>query len=156
MDKNHFLELKIPPLVVFLGFAGFIWLLSIAVPWAAFALPAKKPIALAVAALGGLLAGPSIFSFLRARTTLRPEKPGKTTKLMVTGGYAISRNPMYLSLLFVLIGEAVYAANFAAVVPIPFFVAYLNRFQIMPEERALTSLFGSEFEAYSKRVRRWL
>lgn len=118
MDKNYFLELKIPPLVVFLGFAGFMWLLSIAVPWSAFALPAKKPIALAVMALGGLIAWPSIFSFLRARTTLSPEKPGKTTKLVVTGVYVISRNPMYLSLLFVLIGEAVYATNFAAEIPI--------------------------------------
>ncbi len=41
-------------------------------------------------------------------------------------------------------------------IPPPLFVSYLNRFQIKPEERALASLFGSEFGAYSKRVRRWL
>jgi protein-S-isoprenylcysteine O-methyltransferase Ste14 len=156
MDKNNFLELKIPPPVVFLAFAGLMWLLATAFPWASFALPAKKAIALAVAAAAGLFAGTSILSFLRAGTTLHPDKPGRTTKLVVTGVYAITRNPMYLSLLFVLIGWAIYLANFAAVVPVPFFVAYLNRFQIKPEERALASLFGGEFEAYSKRVRRWL
>jgi len=156
MDKTNFLELKIPPPVVFFAFAGVMWLLSIAFPGASFELPARKTVALAVAAAGGLFAGASILSFLRARTTLHPDKPMRTTKLVVTGVYSITRNPMYLSLLLLLIGWAVYLANCAAALPIPFFVAYLNRFQIMPEERALASLFGGEYEAYAKRVRRWL
>jgi protein-S-isoprenylcysteine O-methyltransferase Ste14 len=156
MDKTNFLELKIPPPVVFFAFAGLMWLLSIAFPAASFELPAKKPIAMAIAAAGGLLAGPSILSFLRAGTTLHPDKPMRTTKLVVTGVYSITRNPMYLSLLLVLVGGAVYLANCAAALPIPFFVAYLNRFQIMPEERALASLFGDEYKAYARRVRRWL
>ena len=156
MDKTNFLELKIPPPVVFFAFAGFMWLLSIASPMTSFELPAKKPIAMAVAAVAGLLAGASILSFLRAKTTLHPDKPARTTKLVVTGVYAITRNPMYLSLFLLLIGWAVYLANCASALPIPFFVVYLNRFQIMPEERALASLFGGEYEAYSRRVRRWL
>jgi protein-S-isoprenylcysteine O-methyltransferase Ste14 len=156
MDKKNFLELKIPPPIVFLVFTGLMWLLSIVLPRASFMLPAKKLIAPAIAAAGGLLAAASILSFLRARTTISPENPSSTTKLVVTGVYAITRNPMYLSLLFVLIAWAIYLTNLAAAVPIPFFVAYLNRFQIMPEERALASLFGNEFEAYRKRVRRWL
>ena len=156
MDKTNFLELKIPPPVVFFAFAGLMWLLSIAFPAASFELSEKKPITMAVAAVAGLLAGASILSFLRAKTTLHPDKPERTTKLVVTGVYAITRNPMYLSLLLLLIGWAVYLANCASALPIPFFVAYLNRFQIMPEERALASLFGGEYEAYSRRVRRWL
>jgi protein-S-isoprenylcysteine O-methyltransferase Ste14 len=149
------LELKIPPPVVFLVFAGLMWLLSVAVPWPALPLPAK-PLTMIFTALGGLFAAPSIVSFLCARTTLSPEKPNKTTKLVVTGVYALTRNPMYLSLLLVLIGWAIYLENVAAFLPIPFFVLTLNRFQIKPEERVLALLFGSAFEAYSKRVRRWL
>jgi protein-S-isoprenylcysteine O-methyltransferase Ste14 len=119
-------------------------------------LPAKHIIAAGIAAVGGILSVPAIVSFLLARTTIHPENPEKTTKLVVTGVYAITRNPMYLSLLVVLIGWGVYLSNVAALVPIPFFVIYLNRFQIIPEEKALRSLFGSEFEAYCEHVRRWL
>jgi len=111
---------------------------------------------LALAAVSGLFAGPSIWSFFRAKTTILPEKPNKTTTLVVKGVYALSRNPMYLALLFLLIGWAIYLGNFLSIIPVPFFVIYLNRFQIRPEEQALTKLFGQEYEAYTKRVRRWL
>ena len=52
-------------------------------------------------------------------------------------------------------------ANFAEYVPLalvllPAFVMYMNRFQIAPEERALTAMFGAEFGAYRQEVRRWL
>ena len=156
MNQTKILELKVPPPIVFLVFTGITWLISAALPSAGFAFPGKNMIATAIAAAGGLFGAPAIVSFLRARTTLHPEDPCKTTKLVVIGVYSITRNPMYLSLLLVLIGWAVYLSNLAAFVPIPFFVAYLNRFQIIPEEKTLTSLFGSEFEAYRKRVRRWL
>jgi len=117
---------------------------------------AKKPIAAGAAAVGGVFAGAGILSFLRVRTTLDPRAPNKAASLVTTGVYAITRNPLYLSLLFVLAGWAIYLSNLAALVAIPFFVKYLNQFQILPEERALASLFGSELKAYCKRVRKWL
>ncbi len=156
MGKNNLLELKIPPLAIFFVFAVLMWLLAKAVPLADFTLPTKNPIAAGIAAVGGVFAGAGILSFLRAKTTLNPFEPGKSSSLVTTGIYAVTRNPMYLSLLFVLVGWAVYLSNLATLVPIPFYVAYMSRFQIMPEEKALSSLFGGEFEAYRKRVRRWL
>jgi protein-S-isoprenylcysteine O-methyltransferase Ste14 len=156
MGKYNFLELKIPPVAVFFAFAATMWLLAMAVPLADVVLPAKKPIAAGAAAVGGVFAGAGILSFLRGRTTLDPRAPGKAASLVTTGVYAITRNPMYLSLLLLLAGWAVYLSNLAALAALPLFVAYLNRFQILPEERALASLFGSEFQAYCNRVRRWL
>ncbi len=156
MDKIKFLELKIPPPAVFLISGGLMKLLAVIAPSARFVLPASKPIALGIAAIGGLVALPAILSFLRAGTTVLPEKPVKTTKLVVAGVYSITRNPMYLALLFVLIGWAVYLTNVAAAVPLPLFVAYMTRFQIIPEERILASKFGSDYDAYARRVRRWL
>ncbi len=156
MNINHCLKLRIPPPVVFLVFAGIVWLLSKAVPSAGFNVQHKDMIAAGIAGASALFAGPSILAFLRAGTTLHPENPDKTTKLIVTGVYRVTRNPMYLSLLLLLIAWAIYVSNLGAFVPIPLFVAYLNSFQIMPEEKALRSLFGSEFEDYCKRVRRWL
>jgi len=151
-----FLELNVPPPIVFLSFAGLMWLVSALFPWASFVLPAKKMIALGIAAAGGMVAGSSILSFLRVGTTVHPHEPKKTSKLVVTGANRVTRNPMYLSLLFVLIAWGVYLANIASLLFVPLFVAYITRFQIIPEERALASLFGSEYESYCKRVRRWL
>lgn len=48
------------------------------------------------------------------------------------------------------------AMGLAALLGIPAFIDYLNRFQIAPEERALQALFGAEFDAYRAQVRRWL
>jgi protein-S-isoprenylcysteine O-methyltransferase Ste14 len=68
----------------------------------------------------------------------------------------MSRNPMYLGGLIMLLGCAIFLSNAIAFVLLPAYVVYLNRFQIAPEERVLTSLFGQTYLAYQARVRRWL
>ena len=76
---------------------------------------------------------------------------------LVTGGiYRWTRNPMYLAMLLLLIGWACVVSNWAALAMLPLFVAYLNRYQIGPEERALQARFGAEFASYRRKVRRWL
>jgi protein-S-isoprenylcysteine O-methyltransferase Ste14 len=55
-----------------------------------------------------------------------------------------------------LTGWAIFLSNALAYVFLPVFVLYINRFQIAPEERVLTSRFGQDFVAYQSRVRRWL
>jgi protein-S-isoprenylcysteine O-methyltransferase Ste14 len=63
---------------------------------------------------------------------------------------------MYVGILLVLLAWAVWLANVMAPVIMPAFVLYISRFQIRPEEAAMTTLFGEEYEAYRSRVRRWL
>jgi protein-S-isoprenylcysteine O-methyltransferase Ste14 len=63
---------------------------------------------------------------------------------------------MYLGFLLVLAGWCVYLTNWASALLLPAFVAYMNRFQIQPEERALSARFGHQFAGYAKTVRRWL
>ena len=76
---------------------------------------------------------------------------------MVSGGvYQFTRNPMYLGLLVTLLAWAAFLAKPLALLFLPVFVLYINSFQITPEERVLTSLFGAEYESYKARVRRWL
>ncbi len=154
--KTSSLELKVPPVIVFAVFAGIMWLLPRAVPGAGVAFPARGFIAAGMTVIAGILALAGISSFLKAKTTLNPHKPERSASLVTTGIYALTRNPMYLSLLLVLIGWAVYLSNLASFVLPPFFAAYIDRFQIRPEERMLVSLFGSEFKSYCKRVNRWL
>jgi protein-S-isoprenylcysteine O-methyltransferase Ste14 len=75
----------------------------------------------------------------------------------VTGGvFRWSRNPMYLGMLVALAGWAAYLANATAFLLLPAFVAYLNRFQIRPEEQALLARFGPPYSEYMATVRRWI
>ena len=75
---------------------------------------------------------------------------------MASGVYTVTRNPMYVGLLLVLSGWAIFLSNVVAFIFLPVFVVYMNRFQIVPEEKTLASRFRRNFEAYQSRVRRWL
>ncbi len=152
----HALELKIPPavlgaVVVFLMWVASRWGSAFDVP-----IPGRISIAACLALLGAVIASSGILSFRRARTTVNPTKPGAASSLVVSGIYGFTRNPMYLGFASVLLALAVFLSNALALLLIPMFVAYLNRFQICPEERALGSRFPEEFAAYKARVRRWL
>jgi protein-S-isoprenylcysteine O-methyltransferase Ste14 len=72
------------------------------------------------------------------------------------GIYTITRNPMYLGGLMMLTGWAIFLSNALVFLFLPVYMLYIHRFQITPEERVLTSLFGREYVAYQSRVRRWL
>ncbi|MEM7291268.1 MAG: isoprenylcysteine carboxylmethyltransferase family protein, partial [Pseudomonadota bacterium] len=72
------------------------------------------------------------------------------------GIYNFSRNPMYLGLSFVLTGFGLWLGNFAALFLVPCFVAYITRFQIIPEEEILHEKFGTEYVEYCERVGRWI
>ena len=63
---------------------------------------------------------------------------------------------MYLGMLIGLLAWAVYLASSLALLGPVAFALYITRFQIIPEERAMQSLFGSAFSKYSESVRRWL
>jgi protein-S-isoprenylcysteine O-methyltransferase Ste14 len=76
---------------------------------------------------------------------------------LVTGGvFRVTRNPMYLSLLLYLLAWCVYLSSWPAFVFLPLFVLYITQFQIKPEERTLSTLFGAQYSSYMERVRRWL
>lgn len=149
------LELRIPPPVVGLLVAAAMWGIARALP---ALLAVRDPeFAAAVVALIGLafdLAG--IVSFYRAKTTINPLRPHKTSSLVSTGVYRVTRNPMYVGLLFLLIAWAIYLSSAWALLGPLAFVLYMNRFQIGPEERVLGLLFGDEYEEYKRKVRRWL
>ena len=150
------LELRIPPPLVLLVTGLLMWLVSWAFPWFAFAMPPRLIVA-GVFALVGLTVGVlGALSFRRACTTVNPMKPQTASSLVTSGIYRLTRNPMYLGLLMVLLGWAAFLSNALTLIPIAAFILYITRFQIEPEERALASIFGSEFIAYTSRVRRWI
>ena len=150
-----FLELRIPPPVVAAVFAGLAWLIAKAGPaWGD--IPGVGKAGAAVMLLGLVLDTLGLVVFLRARTTVNPLSPDKASAVVTTGIYRYTRNPMYLGMLLVLTGWAVYlAAPFALLAPAGF-AAYITRFQIRPEEEILLEKFGEPYREYLGRVRRWL
>lgn len=150
------LELKIPPPVVALLIAGASWGISLIAPLLELPALIRVAAAGAIALAGGgfILAG--IISFRHARTTPNPTKPEMASSLVRSGVYRITRNPMYLGLLFILIGWALFLSSAWALLGPLAFALYINRFQIIPEERALLTLFGADYSAYKSKVRRWL
>lgn len=113
-------------------------------------------LALAVLLAGVAVCVAGVLSFRHARTTVNPLKPETASALVSSGVYRYTRNPMYLGFATVLIAWSIFLAWPPALLGVLGFVIYMNRFQIGPEERALASLFGSEFAQYCKQVRRWL
>ena len=150
------LEAKIPPLIILVFVAALMWLGTRAAPAAAFHMPTRRLTALCLTTLGLGIALAGVASFRRARTTVSPLKPETASTLVTSGVYRLTRNPMYLGVLVIVVGWAVFLANAVAFLLAPVFVLYMNRFQIGPEEKALAARFGSEFSAYQRRVRRWL
>ena len=150
------LELKVSPLALAVAFALAMWLAAAQAPVLAFELPAHRVIAALVASLGAALVLVAGLGFRRAGTTVNPTKPQATTSVVDSGVYRLSRNPMYLGFLLVLAGWAAFLSHVLPFLFLPAYVGYMNCFQIAPEERMLAARFGTGYEQYRQRVRRWL
>lgn len=152
----QWLELKIPPLLVWFVFAAAMLGLAHTTPRLSLSLAGASVIALALIAVGAMVACAGVIAFRRKRTTVNPLTPGASSSVVSSGVYRFSRNPMYLGFLLALAGWAVYLSNVVAALLLPAFVAYMRQYQIKPEERALLAKFGPEFAQYMSRVRRWV
>jgi len=150
------LELKIPLVALVLLFAATMWLLSASASSVALAVPWRAPVALMLWSAGFAIALAGLFEFRRAKTTVNPLTPEAAAAMVTSGIYRYSRNPMYVGLLLALIGWDVWLSHLLAFALLPFFILYINRFQIEPEERALSTKFGGLFRDYRRSVRRWL
>ena len=151
------LELKIPPPLVAAAVAALMGALAWLAPALSMVVPGRAVLAPLLALLGGALAAAGVWRFVQHRTTVHPHRPQETQTLVTDGAYRFSRNPMYLGILLVLLAWALWLGNAPAALLGPAaFVAYLNRFQIGPEERVLAQRFGDAYQRYRQRVRRWL
>lgn len=150
------LELKIPPIALVVLVAALMGLVPWAMPAFMFEFSFRRISSVSLWIIGAIVSGLGIVSFRRARTTVNPMKPDSASSLVTSGIYRWTRNPMYLGFLGILLGWAVFLSNTSAFLFLPAFILYINRFQIEPEEKALHSVFGARFEAYTLRVRRWL
>ena len=133
------------------------------VPWRYFGLSQvilqlSDPLSLlglACAACGVLLLATCIVEFARSgRGTLSPVDPPR--HLVVRGLYRYVRNPMYLAITLILLGESAVLHSGTLVIYWACFFAAANLFVIVYEEPYLRSRFGVPYEAYTKQVGRWI
>jgi protein-S-isoprenylcysteine O-methyltransferase Ste14 len=150
------LELRIPPPVVAALCAVVMWFAGQLLHSLDFDFPGRFTLIVALVVIGLLVGGIAFSQFTRARTTVNPVKPQESSVLVTRGVYRWTRNPMYLGMLIVLVAWAFFVSDALAFLVLPLFIAYINRFQIQPEERVLRGRFGAQFDDYCARVRRWL
>ncbi|MDI1328354.1 MAG: isoprenylcysteine carboxylmethyltransferase family protein [Brevundimonas sp.] len=157
-----------PPPLIYLGFllvgwglaelgarpegveAGFGWLA------AGFGLemPVRRGIALTLIVGGLLLDGMAAGLFRRRGTAVEPWKP--STALIIEGPYRLSRNPIYVGFAVTYAGLAIAMDSWIVLILLIPCLLVIDRFVIQREERYLGAKFGSAYEAYRQKVRRWL
>lgn len=147
---------RIPPGLVAIAGGLAIWAIARSVPASRVPVPGSRLTAAVLLAAGAVLVLLGVASFLRARTTVDPLHPEKASTLVVTGIYRFTRNPMYLGLALMLLALTFRLSAWPGLIIVALFVAYMNRFQIRPEEEALEARFGEAARAYRRSVRRWL
>jgi len=119
-------------------------------------LPNQDLISFIIFLIGVLILINPIFKFIKSKTTIDPIKFKKVNKLITTGIYKYSRNPMYLGLLMIIISTSIFYLNiFSIITPILFYF-WINRFQIKREEIFLKEKFGKEYLLYMTKTRRWI
>lgn len=152
----NLLNNKIPPPIILLVFGAAMWFLAhsefvyhINIPYALVA-------AITLAASGVLIIATAMRQFRAAETTVNPLKPETASALVQSGIFGKTRNPMYVGLLLILTGWAMWLESLSCLGVLLLFIVAITELQIKPEERALRSLFGEEYESYCGKVGRWI
>ncbi len=152
----RWLELKLPPVAVVLLCGAGMWLAAVRFPTPGFSFAGQRIVAAAMFAAGLAIGIRGVMVFRRHATTVNPTTPGKASTVVTSDVYGMTRNPMYLGLALVLVAWTIFLGNLPAGLGVPAFIAYMSRFQIAPEERALAEKFGAPYDDYRRKVRRWI
>jgi len=142
-----------PPLI-YLLFIGFAWALSAQLP-----IPLPRNDWTGYLGWGLIDAGVVLMLWaallmFRRKTTINPFR--KPQKLLDSGPFRLSRNPIYLADTLIYCGIGLLLGSLWPWLLLPALIACMNRGVIAYEEHLLTRLFGDDYRAYQARVRRWL
>jgi len=147
-------DVRIPPPLIYV--AGFVLGLALERFLPVLVLPKipSRVAAVLCIAVGVTIAAWSVGLFRREHTSFVPIKP--TTTLVIYGPYRFTRNPMYLGLVCVYLGIALWFGIFWALILLPAVMALIQRYVIIREEQYLERKFGGEYLKYKADVRRWI
>lgn len=150
------LELLIPPPIV----AVIIMIIQYGTyklfPTCSFYWTGNRLVCTVLIIIGLSLGMVGIITFKKHFTTTNPSKPELSSLIGSSGIYKISRNPMYLGILFGLLGIGFYFENIISILASLLFLIYITQFQIKPEERILEKKFSENYQKYKHSTRRWI
>lgn len=150
------MKLRVPPMVQVLLCGVLGWWVSAQFPTPQISGSWRLIIAAFVIGIGAILLILAVNAFIRVKTTVNPLVPGSAEKLVTTGLFRFSRNPMYLGMLFVLTGWVIWLGAWSAMFAPALFIWVMTEFQIKPEERSLQLKFGDHYTLYCSNTRRWI
>jgi protein-S-isoprenylcysteine O-methyltransferase Ste14 len=147
-------QVRFPPPLIFVGCLVLGGLVGRALEWPVLAGVWPETLGWALVVLGSVFIGAALGWFYSAGTNPEPWK--RDSALVTKGFYRITRNPMYLGMAFASFGIALVYGSFGAMIGAAAAVLLVDRFVIAREERHLAKVFGEDYAAYRKRVRRWI
>jgi len=142
-----------PPLLYVLGLV-IGWLLERRYPLASLPRNVALGAGIVLIVSGLAVARAGARTIWKASSSIIPMRP--TTAIVSDGPYALTRNPMYLGMVFIYIGIAFLIRSPWALVLLPLVVLGVDRLVIAKEERYLRGKFGETYVNYCSRVRRWI
>lgn len=153
-QRGAAVRFPLPPLLFGLPLAAALalhhWVLPLPLPrW-----PGTGPVGIATVGLGVTFSLSGAATVLAHRTTLAPHHP--VSRLVTSGPFRISRNPMYTGHAVALVGAALWSGSWWPLLVTPLCMLLTRRWVIDPEEAYLTTRFGDDYQQYRARVRRWL
>ena len=145
---------KIPPPIVTLAFGLMIY-------FSRNIFPDINNIIFYILSLFFIILGPFILisavrSFKAEQTTINPININNASSLVISGVFKYSRNPMYLGMGFILLALSFRFNLVGGILFTSIFIMYITKFQIIPEEAAMKSIFGEDFNKYKNKTRRWI
>ena len=145
---------KIPPPIVTLAFGLMIY-------FSRNIFPDINNIIFYILSLFFIILGPFILicavrSFKAEQTTINPININNASSLVISGVFKYSRNPMYLGMVFILLALSFRFNLVGGILFTSIFIMYITKFQIIPEEAAMKSIFGEDFNKYKNKTRRWI
>ena len=146
--------LKIPPPILVLFLVTTIYFSKNELEIISF--PYQYSISLLTLSVGIFILINPIFEFIKSKTTVNPVKFKKVNKLVISGIYKYSRNPMYLGMILIIISTSIFYLNYYSILTPFIFYIWINEFQIKREEIFLEEKFGKEYLSYKSRTRRWI
>jgi protein-S-isoprenylcysteine O-methyltransferase Ste14 len=106
--------------------------------------------------LGGLLIGTGVFLAAWATKSAADLDLNAPDRLITSGPYAFSRNPMYVGWTLINLGIGLAANNLWILILLIIVIVYTHRFVVLKEEQILEDQFGEQYQIYKGEVRRYL
>ena len=145
---------KIPPPFIAAGNIFLFYLSTFLIP--SFEFTGQTILGVLIGLEGVIIIFVAIRLFRKNQTTINPFKAHETSRLITSGIYSFTRNPMYLGLSSIQVAFGIYLGAYVSIFLIPCFIIYITNKQIIYEEETLKKEFKDEYLNYLRSVRRWI